>query len=106
TGTAAGLAAFVVLGPVVQPWYLLWIVVPLAATAATRRRAVLLAGSGCLAVLAVPTGSDFFFHGYQLPLAVAGAAVVLAAALVPLWRPSRWPARMSRAGPPPTRSAG
>jgi alpha-1,6-mannosyltransferase len=106
TGTAAGLAAVVVLGPVVQPWYLLWIVVPLAATAASRRRAVLLAVSGCLAVLAVPTGSDFFFHGYQLPLAVAGAAVVLAAALVPLWRPPRWPARMSRAGPPPTRSAG
>jgi hypothetical protein len=52
-----GLAAFVLLGPVVHPWYLLWGIVPLAAAAASMaiRRAVALL-SAALVLLVLPGG--------------------------------------------------
>ncbi len=81
TGLALAMVVGVSLGPVVQPWYLLWATVPLAASPATARRRQLLAGSAVLALIAVPTGADFRFHLYQLPTAIAGAAVIFAAAV-------------------------
>lgn len=83
TGMAAGLGAVVVLGPVVHPWYLLWAVIPLAATKALPLyRRWLLAASAVLAVVVPPTGSDFNFRVYQLPIAVAAAVVILVVVLV------------------------
>ncbi|SHJ92165.1 alpha-1,6-mannosyltransferase [Pseudonocardia thermophila] len=78
TGMAAAMAAFVLLGPVVHPWYLLWAVIPLAATRAvpTYRRAVL-AISAVLAVVVPPTGADFNFRAFQLPLAIVAGVVLL-----------------------------
>lgn len=79
TGMAAGLGAVVLLGPVVHPWYVLWGLIPLAATRAMPRyRRALLAASAVLAVVVPPTGADFNFRAFQLPLAIAASLVMLA----------------------------
>lgn len=84
TGAGAGLGAVVLLGPVVHPWYLLWAVIPLTATRAMPyyRRAVL-GLSAVLALVVPPTGADFIFRAFQLPLAIVAGAVIFAVAL--LW---------------------
>lgn len=81
-GIGIGLGAVVLLGPVVHPWYLLWAVIPLAASAT--RPAFRIAATGACAVLAVvvaPTGSDFLFRAWVLPSAIVAAAATL---VVPL----------------------
>jgi hypothetical protein len=51
------LAAFVVAGPVVHPWYLLWAVIPLAAGARSRAvRRTVAVGSAALVLLVLPGG--------------------------------------------------
>jgi len=84
TGLGTGLGAVVLLGPVVHPWYLLWAAIPLAATQGLPyyRRAAL-AASAVLAVMVPPTGADFDFRAYQLPMAIlAGIGILLVALLV------------------------
>jgi alpha-1,6-mannosyltransferase len=79
TGMAAGLGAVVLLGPVVHPWYVLWGLIPLAATRALPRyRRALLAASAVLAVVVPPTGADFNFRAFQLPFALVATLVMLA----------------------------
>ncbi|MFC5994245.1 polyprenol phosphomannose-dependent alpha 1,6 mannosyltransferase MptB [Pseudonocardia hispaniensis] len=71
TGLGAGLGAVVLLGPVVHPWYLLWAAIPLAATRGLPRyRRAALAASALLALMVPPTGSDFDFRAYQLPMSI------------------------------------
>jgi alpha-1,6-mannosyltransferase len=79
TALGLGLAAVVMLGPVVHPWYLLWGVVPLAATARSRaiRRAVTVL-SAALVLLVLPAGVE---PGMS---ALAGAVLGTAAVLVVL----------------------
>ncbi len=82
TGLGVGLGVVVLLGPVVHPWYLLWAAIPLAATSGwPRYRRVAVGASGIIALLVPPTGADFAFRSFQLPLALAAAAVIL---IVPL----------------------
>ena len=72
-GVAIGL--FVLLSPVVQPWYLLWAALPLAAsTAVSRYRTVTVAITVALSVMIMPSGSVI------QPLIIG--QTVLAAALV------------------------
>jgi len=83
TGMAAGLGAVVLLGPVVHPWYLLWGLIPLAATKTLPRyRRALLATSAVLALVEPPTGADFNFRAYQLPMAIAAGLVILVLVLL------------------------
>jgi alpha-1,6-mannosyltransferase len=83
TGVGAGLGAVVLLGPVVHPWYLLWAAVPLAATRGLPRyRRAALAASAVLAVMVPPTGADFNFRAYQLPMAIVAGIVLLGAAVL------------------------
>ena len=78
TGMAAGMGAVVLLGPVVHPWYVLWGLIPLAATQALPRyRRALLAASAVLALVVPPTGADFNFRPYQLPFALIAAFVIV-----------------------------
>ena len=78
TGVGAGLGAVVLLGPVVHPWYLLWAAIPLAATRGLPRyRRAALAASAVLAIVVPPTGADFNFRAFQLPIAVAAALIML-----------------------------
>jgi alpha-1,6-mannosyltransferase len=84
TGMGTGLGAVVLLGPVVHPWYLLWAAIPLAATQGLPRyRRAALAASAVLALLVPPTGADFQFRAFQLPLSiVAGLGILLVFLLV------------------------
>jgi alpha-1,6-mannosyltransferase len=83
TGLGCGLGAVVLLSPTVHPWYLLWAAIPLAAsTARIRYRRLAVAGSAIVALLVPPTGSDFAFRAFQLPMAIIAGAVIL---FVPLY---------------------
>ncbi len=74
----AALGAVVLLGPVVHPWYLLWAVIPLAASATQPAfRLTATAASAVLAVVVAPTGSDFLFRAWVVPSAIAAAAITL-----------------------------
>jgi alpha-1,6-mannosyltransferase len=78
----AALGAVVLLGPVVHPWYLLWAVIPLAASATHPAfRFFATAVSAVLALVVAPTGADFLFRAWVVPSAIAAAAVSL---IVPL----------------------
>jgi alpha-1,6-mannosyltransferase len=78
SGMAAGLAAVVVFGPVVHPWYLLWAVIPLAATRGLPSyRRTILAASAVLALVVPPTGADFNFRAFQLQVAIAAGLFML-----------------------------
>ena len=72
------------LGPVVHPWYLLWALIPLTATRAMPyyRRAIL-AVSVVLALVVPPTGADFIFRAYQLPMSIVAGIAMFAVML--LW---------------------
>jgi alpha-1,6-mannosyltransferase len=97
-GLGAAFGATVLLLPVVHPWYLLWAILPLAATPQLPRwRAVMVAASAVAAVLVPPTGADFNFRPYQLPMAIAAAFVLLVVTVLV----ARWwagPTRTERAG--------
>jgi alpha-1,6-mannosyltransferase len=57
-------------------------VIPLAAsTARIRYRRLAVAGSAILALVVPPTGADFAFRAYQLPMAILAGAVILAVPL-------------------------
>jgi alpha-1,6-mannosyltransferase len=78
---ALGLALLtvVLLGPVVQPWYLLWAVVPLAAVVSARWAAGLGAACALVCLLVLPSGRHVIRPPlYGLPMLLA-AAVGLAA---------------------------
>ena len=80
----------VLLGPVVHPWYLLWAAIPLAATRGMpRHRRAALAASALLAVMLPPTGADFAFRSFQLPLAILAGIVILLVALLVVRRELR-----------------
>lgn len=77
-GVGLALGAVVLLGPVVHPWYLLWAVIPLAASAshpAFRITATL--ACAVLAVVVAPTGSDFMFRDWVLPAVITAAAITM-----------------------------
>jgi alpha-1,6-mannosyltransferase len=75
---AAGMGAVVLFGPVVHPWYLLWAVIPLAATKGLPiYRRTILAASAVLALFVPPTGADFNFRVFQLPLAIVAGLLML-----------------------------
>lgn len=81
-GLGLSLGAVVLLGATVQPWYLLWAAIPLAAgTGASRFRTFATAISAVVALIVPPTGSTFDGHAYILPDAYLAAAIVLVVAL-------------------------
>ncbi|WNV84279.1 polyprenol phosphomannose-dependent alpha 1,6 mannosyltransferase MptB [Umezawaea sp. Da 62-37] len=75
-GLGAGLGAVLVLGPVLQPWYVLWAALPLAtAVVAKRFRGFAMTTSAFIAIILPPTGSAFDGRAYVVPQAVTGAAI-------------------------------
>ncbi len=82
------LLLFVVLGPVVQPWYLTWGVILLAPIAAGRTRGVLIALSAAAPFIGLPGGRtllDELIHANPLAVAVA-LLVLLGVLLAPIGR--------------------
>jgi len=82
-----GLLALALLGPVTRPWYALWGLVPIAASATSPKvRQWCAIGSGALALLVLPSG---FGPNDPLEVALAAAGVALAAlTLLTLQRPA------------------
>jgi alpha-1,6-mannosyltransferase len=82
SGRALGmtLLAVTVLGPVMQPWYLAWAIVFLAAVASPRMRTCLIALSCCASFLGLPGAFTLFDELTAAnPLLVAAASVALVA---------------------------
>jgi alpha-1,6-mannosyltransferase len=81
-GLGLCLGAVVVFGATVQPWYLLWAAIPLAAgTGTSKFRTAATVISAVVAMLVPPTGGTFDNHSYILPYAALAAAIVLAIAV-------------------------
>ncbi|MEV0679443.1 polyprenol phosphomannose-dependent alpha 1,6 mannosyltransferase MptB [Actinosynnema sp. NPDC050436] len=75
-GLGAGLGAVLVLGPVLQPWYVLWAALPLAtAVLAKRFRMFAMVTSAVVAVVLPPTGAAFDGRAYIVPQAVAASVL-------------------------------
>ncbi|AYJ51924.1 polyprenol phosphomannose-dependent alpha 1,6 mannosyltransferase MptB [Rhodococcus sp. P1Y] len=97
------LGALVLLFPVVQPWYLLWAVTPLAAWATTRAfRGPAIIFSSIVSVILMPNGSEY------LPFQIVQAAVVtiLTIGILYLLTRSRLPWRAPTGPPARGESAG
>ncbi len=96
------LAAIVLLFPVVQPWYLLWAIVPLAAWATTRAfRAPAIVLSAVVGLILMPRGADF---GVFQIIEAATATVVIGVGFIVLTRhrlPWRERTGVSAASQPP-----
>ncbi len=95
------LGAVVLLWPVVQPWYLLWAIVPLAAWATTpafRIPAVVI--SAVVSVMLMPRGADFgVFQIFEAAIAVVVVALIFIVAtrnLLPWRKPAGVSARSQR----------
>lgn len=79
----AAIGAVLILGAVVQPWYLLYTVIPLAVAAGNIRfRTAAMAVSVVFAVALPPTGNTFDGRTYQLPYAYIASLIVVALAVV------------------------
>ncbi|WP_326918543.1 polyprenol phosphomannose-dependent alpha 1,6 mannosyltransferase MptB [Actinophytocola sp.] len=86
-GLGAALGAVLIFGAVVQPWYLLWAALPLAAAAGnTRFRIAATAISAGLAVALPPNGSTFDGRTFVLPYTYAAALIVVALAVALAYR--------------------
>jgi len=84
-GLGMAMGAFVLLAPVIQPWYLLWAALPLAAsTADPRYRTVTVWLTVLFSVTIMPNGATI--PVYVIVQAVAVAAVVVGSVLVVLRR--------------------
>ena len=81
-GLGAGLGAVLVLGPVLQPWYVLWAALPLATAVLARRfRVFATTASAVIAVILPPTGSAFDGRAYIVPQAVTAALIAFGVCL-------------------------
>ncbi|NNG34288.1 polyprenol phosphomannose-dependent alpha 1,6 mannosyltransferase MptB [Nakamurella aerolata] len=79
------LSCFVLLGPVIQPWYLLWAVLPLAAATGDRRfRGAATLFTAAYALIIMPNGMTI--PVFTIVQAVVAAAVVAGIMLILLWR--------------------
>ena len=82
-GLGVSLGAVMILQIALQPWYLLWAVIPLAASAGTSRfRVAATVVSAALPFLLPPTGSTFDGRSYVLPYAYLAAVVVVGLAVL------------------------
>lgn len=86
-GLGVGLGAVLLFGATVQPWYLLWAALPLAAAAGnTRFRTAATLVSVALAVALPPTGNTFDGHTFVLPYTYGAALIVVALGLLLVYR--------------------
>ncbi|HEV7976620.1 MAG TPA: polyprenol phosphomannose-dependent alpha 1,6 mannosyltransferase MptB [Amycolatopsis sp.] len=86
-GLGVSLGAVMILHVALQPWYVLWAVIPLAASAGTSRfRVAATLISAGLPFLLPPTGSTFDGRSYVLPYAYLAAVVVVGLAVLVVHR--------------------
>ncbi|WP_066897219.1 polyprenol phosphomannose-dependent alpha 1,6 mannosyltransferase MptB [Mycolicibacterium houstonense] len=104
-GLGVALGGTILLFPVVQPWYLLWAVIPLAAWA-TRPG---FRGSAIAITLVVgifgPTANGDRFTLFQIVMATLASTVIVLILIALTWRRLPWrPSPQRETDPPPTRS--
>jgi alpha-1,6-mannosyltransferase len=98
-GLGVSLGAVMVLQVALQPWYLLWAVIPLAAAAGTSRfRVAATAVSVVLAFVDFPNGGTYGDHAYVVPQAYLAGGIVVALALVVARRSAPLLFRLSQRG--------
>jgi alpha-1,6-mannosyltransferase len=86
-GLGAALGAVLVFGATVQPWYLLWAAIPLAAGVGdTRFRTIATTVCALLAIALPPTGNTFDGRTFVLPYTYAAAVIVVALAVLLVYR--------------------
>ncbi len=97
-GLGLAMAAVVLFGATVQPWYLLWAAIPLAAGVGhSRFRTAAALASAVVALMIPPTGSAFEGRAFVLWQAYLAAGIVIALILVPLsTRIAVFPLRLRR----------
>lgn len=84
-GLGLALGAFVLLGPVIQPWYLLWAALPLAAaSSASRFRTAAVWVTAAYSLIIMPNGGTI--PPFTIAAAVGTAALVAGIGLFLLWR--------------------
>ncbi|MEV1293774.1 polyprenol phosphomannose-dependent alpha 1,6 mannosyltransferase MptB [Pseudonocardia sp. NPDC049635] len=97
----AVLGLIVLFGPVLHPWYLLWAVLPLAASPlTTRARTGIAAVCGVFAVLLPPLAGDHGDRPWTLVVAYATAVLVAGAVLPALLHRDRMAERAGHTGRP------
>jgi alpha-1,6-mannosyltransferase len=106
-GLGVSLGAVSLLHVALQPWYMLWAVIPLAASAGTSRfRVAATAVSVVLVPLVFPAGSSYGGRSYVVPQAYLAGAVVIVLALLLAKRAApgllRRPGRPRKVAPEPT----
>lgn len=85
-GLGVSLGAVMLLHVAMQPWWLLWAIIPLAASAGTSRFRVVATGmTVVLSLLVPPNGSPFDGRLYTLPQAYFAGGLVVLGALALLW---------------------
>ncbi|MCX2734090.1 polyprenol phosphomannose-dependent alpha 1,6 mannosyltransferase MptB [Saccharopolyspora sp. NFXS83] len=76
------LGTLAVFGPVLHPWYLLWMVVPLSLSTNDHRfRLGAAAICSIVALVVPPTGAAFLLRAYQIPFAVIASLIAFAVLL-------------------------
>jgi alpha-1,6-mannosyltransferase len=86
-GLGVSLGAFMMLHVAMQPWWLLWAVIPLAASAGTSRFRVAATVVSAVLALAIPApGSPFDGRIYILHQAYLAGAIVIAGVVLIVWR--------------------
>ncbi|MBO0676449.1 polyprenol phosphomannose-dependent alpha 1,6 mannosyltransferase MptB [Mycolicibacterium sp. S2-37] len=105
-GLGVALGATVLLFPVVQPWYLLWAIIPLAAWATrTGFRSATIAITLIVGIFG-PTANGDRFALFQIVMATLASAVIVALLIALTWRRLPWrPLPDSEVPPPQDRSA-
>lgn len=96
TALGVTLAALAIFGPVLHPWYLLWAMPLLAlSTNSNRFRLAATVITTIVSLVEPPTGQDYLFRAYQVPLAVFAALIAF---VIVLWLVRN---RVPWLGPPP-----
>lgn len=96
TALGVTLAALAIFGPVLHPWYLLWAMPLLAlSTNANRFRLAATIVTTIVSLVEPPTGADYLFRAYQVPLAVFAALIAF---VIVFWLVRN---RVPWLGPPP-----
>ncbi|MCK0175213.1 polyprenol phosphomannose-dependent alpha 1,6 mannosyltransferase MptB [Mycolicibacterium sp. F2034L] len=105
-GLGVALGATVLLFPVVQPWYLLWAIIPLAAWATrTGFRSATIAITLIVGIFG-PTANGDRFALFQIVMATLASAVIVALLIGLTWRRLPWrPLPESTVAPPRNRAA-
>lgn len=104
-GLGVALGATVLLFPVVQPWYLLWAIIPLACWATRPAFRIAVIVTTLVVGILGPTANGDRFALFQIVDATVASAVIVALLIALTWRRIPWRGLPAEAGGPPASAA-